>query len=76
LAHASDMQIPDETLNEFIAIYKAEFGEEISRKDASEMALRVLKLYELLERKLPDEKTITLVATRPAESVPQIGFRT
>jgi hypothetical protein len=61
------MQISDEALNEFIAIYKTEFGEEISRKDAGEMALRVLKLYELLERQLPDEKTTTPAATRPTD---------
>ena len=70
------MQISDEALDEFIAIYKAEFGEEIERKDASEMALRVLKLYELLERKLPDGKTTTPPTTRPTGGPPRIGFRT
>jgi hypothetical protein len=66
------MQISDEALSEFIAIYKAEFGEEISRKDAGEMALRVLRLYELLERQLPIEKA----ATPPTDGPPRIGFRT
>ena len=66
------MQITDEALSEFIAIYKDEFGEEISHKDASEMALRVLKLYELLERQIPTGKA----ATPPTDAPPRIGFRT
>ncbi len=70
------MQIPDEALNEFITIYKTEFGEEISRKDASEMALRMLKLYELLARKLPTEKMTTPAITRLIDDRPPIGFRT
>jgi hypothetical protein len=69
------MQISDEWLNEFIAIYKAEFGEEISRRDASEMALRVLRLYELLARKLPNGNTTTPAATQPTDGRPPIGFR-
>ncbi len=70
------MQIPDESLNEFIAIYRAEFGEEISRNDASEMALRVLRLYELLARKLPNAGTTTPAAMQPNDCRPPIGFRT
>ena len=70
------MQISDEALNEFIAIYKTEFGEEIRREDANEMALRVLRLYELLERKLPYGKTTTSPATQPIDVPPRIGFRT
>lgn len=70
------MQIPEEALNEFIAIYKAEFGEEISRRDASEMAFRVLRLYELLAKTLPNGETTTPAATQPADGRPSIGFRT
>lgn len=50
------MQIPDDALDEFIAIYGAEFGEEIDREEASEMAAGVLRLYELFARKLPNGK--------------------
>ena len=70
------MQISDEALNEFITIYKVEFGEEISRRDASEMAVRVLRLYELLARKLPYGNTTTPAATPPSDGHPPIGFRT
>lgn len=70
------MQVPDEALNEFIEIYKTEFGEEISRKDANEMALSVLRLYELLARKLPNKSLTTPAATQPTEGRPSIGFRT
>lgn len=70
------MHISDEALNEFIAVYREEFGEDINRKDASEMALRLLKLYELLERKPPNAKTTTPAATRPTDGYPPIGFRT
>ena len=69
------MQISDEALNEFIAIYKAEFGEEISRRDASEMALRVLRLYDLLARKLPNGKAPAPTATQPIDGRPPIGFQ-
>lgn len=76
MAHASGMQIADAALDEFIAIYRVEFGEEISRKDASEMALRVLRLYEQLSRKLPNGKTTTPAATQPTDGRPPIGFHT
>lgn len=74
------MLISEKALNEFIAIYKTEFGEELSRKDASEMAFRVLTIYELLARKLPG-KTSTLLPRLhddelPHDCQPQIGFRT
>lgn len=65
------MQISDDTLDEFIAIYRAEFDEEISRKDAGEMALRVLRLYDLLSKQLPPKNTMP-----PSDDHPPIGFRT
>jgi hypothetical protein len=45
----------DKDLDEFIKIYKGEFGKDISRKEASEMTHRLLTLYESLARKLPNE---------------------
>ncbi len=70
------MRITDEALDEFIAIYKDEFGEDIDRKEASAMACRVLTLYELLARKLPDEKNLPTGTTEHDDDHPRIGFRT
>ncbi len=49
------MQIPEKALDEFIEIYRSEFGGDIDRNEAREMAQRVLALYQLLSRKLPTE---------------------
>jgi len=38
------MHISDEALNEFIDLYKAEFGQDISRSEASEVATGILTL--------------------------------
>ena len=70
------MQISNDALDEFIAICGAELGEELNRKDASEMAQRVLKLYELLARQLPIGKTTTPAATQSTDGRLPIGFRT
>jgi hypothetical protein len=48
------MGISDKALDEFIEIYREEFGEKIDRSAATEMAQRVLALYRLLRRKLPE----------------------
>lgn len=49
------MQIGDEAFNEFMALYQAEFGKEISRKDALEMTTRLINLYLIIYRPLPSE---------------------
>ena len=49
------MQIPDNDLEEFRAIYKDEFGEELTLDAAREMASNLLDLYELLMQPLPGE---------------------
>jgi len=70
------MKIPDEALNEFIEIYREEFGEDISRAEAGEMASRLLKLYELLSGKLPNEKLFLPKPHDESDEVrPRIGFR-
>lgn len=69
-------RIPDADLDEFIAIYKEEFGEEIDRTDASEMASRVLMLYRLLSRKLPEQKDGSSSVMQHDHDRPPIGFRT
>lgn len=68
-------QIPDADLDDFIAIYKDEFGEGITRADASEMASRLVMLYVLLSRKLPEQKRASLVVTQQDEDYPRIGFQ-
>ena len=38
-----------------MALYQAEFRKNISREDALEMAIRLVNLYQLIMRPLPDE---------------------
>lgn len=59
------MQIGDEALKEFIALYQAELGKEISRQDALEMTTRLINLYLTIYRSLPGEHCNG--ATRPSE---------
>lgn len=65
------MRIPDNALDEFIEIYKKEFGEDISRADAGQMASDLLRLYDLLSKKSPARKTMP-----HDDDHPRIGFRT
>jgi hypothetical protein len=67
------MQISDEAVSEFISLYKEEYGEELSRSDASEMASRLVTLYEVLMKKFPGEQTST---PKPLdeEPRPRMGF--
>jgi hypothetical protein len=65
------MKISDEELDEFVRLYKEEFNEDITSAQASEMAFRLVTLYELLAQKLP-EKHITPPDDPPPEP---IGFR-
>ena len=50
------MQISNDDLEEFKALYAAEFGKELSDEDASEFAGRVADLYTLLAETLPSEQ--------------------
>lgn len=70
--HAPLMRITDEALDEFTGIYKEEFGEEIDRAQAREMASRLVALYERLDRKSDREITLT-----PPDDPPRrpIGFQ-
>lgn len=62
------MQISDKTFKEFMALYQAEFGKEISRQDALEMTTRLINLYLTIYRPLPGEHGDG--ATRPSEDRP------
>jgi hypothetical protein len=75
------IRLTDEQLGEFIVIYKEEFGEEISRTDASEMASRLVMLYQLLSRKLPEKQNSPPDVTQHggedrSDDHPRIGFQT
>lgn len=63
-------RIPDADLDEFIAIYKEEFGDEINRADASETASRLVMLYALLSRRVPETPAAPMSVTRLAENRP------
>jgi flagellin-specific chaperone FliS len=71
------MQTSDDALDEFIAIYRKEFEEDIDRAEAGEMASQLLRLYELLARKLPNEKISNPKPRDESdETHPPVGFRT
>ena len=71
------MHISDEALDEFIAIYKEEFRETLTKAEASEMASRLVTLYELLARKLPNEQKLPTHAKLPSDDPHRkIGFQT
>jgi hypothetical protein len=50
------MQLSEEELDEFIQIYKKEYGEDISHAEGRKITFRLLTLYELLARKVPEEQ--------------------
>lgn len=43
-------QLSEQAIREFQVIYAEEFGEELSAADAQEMALRVLRLFQVVLR--------------------------
>jgi hypothetical protein len=69
------MRISERALDELIQIYEEEFGEKIDRKEATEIAYRVLALYRLLRRipegYVPKEKPMQHDGDRPSK-----GFQT
>jgi hypothetical protein len=48
-------QLSRQAVDEFKAIYRDEFGEDISNDEALEMALRLLRLFDLLLQPLPGD---------------------
>lgn len=49
-------RVPEDALDEFIAIYRRQFKEDIMREEARIMAFDLLCLYRLLSRPLPGEQ--------------------
>lgn len=64
------MRISDESAREFMQLYEAEFGEQISLDEAYEMGDRLVSLYEILSRPLPHEKTSEPQAPSVDEPLP------
>lgn len=62
------MQISNERIEAFRVAYKEGYGEEISTADARAMAHRLLALYRLIMRPLPDESDPLPSQNSPAQS--------
>ncbi|HEX8300270.1 hypothetical protein [Sphingomonas sp.] len=60
------MILPDDRLDDFIDRYERVYGERLSREEASPIATRVLDVYRLVTRPLPDG------ATAPAQIDPEV----
>jgi hypothetical protein len=73
-SHNGGMQISDEAVDELIKLYKEEFNEDITRSQASEMAFRLVTLYELLSQKLPNRQEITLPDQVPSSQDSRPSF--
>ena len=52
------MILTEKHIQEYRRIHQAEFGEVISDQEAREIAVRVIQLYEILVRPLPDEEQL------------------
>jgi len=72
--YAVAMNISEQMLNKFILIYKDEFGEEINHKEASEVASRLLMLYERLA--IAPAARSDGHATQLDDDRHRVGFRT
>lgn len=75
------VRLSDEQLNEFIAIYRREYKEDITRAQALEMATNLLSLYQLFSRQLPSEHSASQNSKQHDDENhrndhPGIGFRT
>lgn len=49
------MSISEERVRDYIRVYKEEFGDDLSLDQGREMLTRLVTLYDLLARPLPDE---------------------
>lgn len=68
------MQLSDEALDNFVAIYEKKFNEPISRDDAAEMAQRLVTLYRVLLLPLPPEVLDQEKEGHQAEGGPTLSF--
>ena len=66
------MRITEEAVDAFIGLYREEFGAEIGRSEAREIAFQLVTLYEALATRLPNDADHPL----PTEKFHRpIGFR-
>lgn len=65
----SGHKVSDERLEEFHRIYKETYGEELTPQEATEMAHRLLALYERLLRPLPGERASHPQAPEPPAQI-------
>lgn len=49
------MVLSDTSLNEFVAIYAEEYGEQLSREEARPIATNLVNLFRLISRPPPNE---------------------
>ncbi|MCA9734950.1 MAG: hypothetical protein H6696_14965 [Deferribacteres bacterium] len=53
------MKLPDEAIKEFQDIYEQEFGEKLAWEDAELIASRLLALYKIIAKPIPENKNET-----------------
>jgi hypothetical protein len=63
------MQLSDAAIQEYIRLYREDFGEELSIGEARVIATRLVTLYEVLCRPVPEEN-----ATQPSADSLADGF--
>ena len=67
-------KVSPDRLEEFRRIYKETYGEEITPQQATEMTDRLVALYKLLLRPLPDAPAqSSLPQPPPAQSAPEVS---
>lgn len=64
------MQLSDTAIQEYIQLYREDFGEELTIGEARAIATRLLTLYEMLCRPLPD-RDATQPPFDPLEKTPE-----
>lgn len=52
------MQISNDSLDEFMKTYQAEFGKDIFHADALEMATRLINLYQIIYQPLRSDRDV------------------
>ena len=56
------MQLSDASIQEYIQLYREDFGKELTIGEARAIATRLVTLYELLCQPFPDQHTMPLHA--------------
>ena len=58
------MALTDEKIKEFQELYKEHFGTEISKEDARENGIKLLRLISIIYRPKPDEDSKKFIANK------------